>query len=77
MHLLYVATIVVKNNETNDKFYWCLAFLMYMEMFNKNNIYYGQPNIQNYLPDWASKKKQKKYYYFFQSNPLNIICKIL
>ena len=21
----------------------------------KNNIYYGQPNIQNYLPDWTSK----------------------
>ena len=22
----------------------------------KNNIYYGQPNIQIYLPDWTSKK---------------------
>ena len=40
----------------------------------KNNIYYGQPNIQNYTCPIGQVKKK---YYFFQSNPLNIVCKIL
>ena len=44
---------------------------------NKDKEFYLlQANIQNYLPDWTSKKIYISYY-FFQSNPLNIICKIL
>ena len=29
-----IGTIPHKNNETNDKFYWKVAFLMYTEMVN-------------------------------------------
>ena len=29
-----ISTIVDKNIGTNDKFYWKVAFFMYMEMFN-------------------------------------------
>ena len=30
----YKPTIMCKNNEKNDKFYWKVAFLMYTEMVN-------------------------------------------
>ena len=30
----FIPTIPHKNNETNDKFYWKVAFLMYTEMVN-------------------------------------------
>ena len=34
MNSIIIPTIVDKNNETNDKFYRKVAFLMYTEMVN-------------------------------------------
>ena len=33
-HFTAVSTIIHKNNETNEKFYWKVTFLMYTEMVN-------------------------------------------
>ena len=43
-----IATIIHKN-ETNNKFYWKVAFLMYTEMVNLKPHH----RIKNHTKDWA------------------------
>ena len=47
------STIVDKNNETNDKFYRKVTFLMYTELFNFRPQTEKQLRNENHTEGWA------------------------
>ena len=47
------STIIRKNNETNDKFYLKVEFLMYTEMVHLGLKAEKQLRNKNYIEDWA------------------------